>query len=64
MRRTLTIVLACVLAIVLSGCMSVPGTVKFVKNQSGQWEAVEITAPSEGITPGDLRELEDFFNDR
>jgi hypothetical protein len=44
--------------------MSVPGTVKFVKNQSGQWEAVEITAPSEGITPGDLRELEDFFNDR
>ena len=62
MRRNLTLVLAVLLTIVLSGCMTVPGTVKLVRNQSWQWRAVEITAPSEGITPSGLKALEDFFN--
>ena len=62
MRRSLTLVLAVLLTIVLSGCISVTGTIKLAKSQSGQWEAVEVTVPQEGITASGLRSLEDFFN--
>ncbi len=64
MRRSLMLVLALVLTFVLSGCMSVTGTIKLVKNQSGQWEAIEVTVPQEEITASRLRSLEDFFNRR
>ena len=62
MRRSLRLVLAGLVIIVLPACWSVPGTVKLVLNQSGAWEAVEVVTPSDGITPGDLRDLEDFLN--
>ena len=63
MRRILTFVAAVLLALALSGCISVAGQVKLVKNQSGQWEVVEVvTTPTEGLTASGLRNLEDFFN--
>ena len=44
--------------------MHIPNTqVKLVKNQSGQWEVVEVvTTPKEGLTASGLQSLEDFFN--
>ena len=65
MRRRLTLVLTALGALVsLSGCISVTGTIKLVKNQTGQWEAVEVTVPQEGITASGLKSLENFFNKR
>lgn len=68
MRRSLILVRVLALTIlmssVLSGCMSVTGTVKLAKNQAGQWEAIEVTVPQEGITASGLKSLEDFFNRR
>ena len=62
MRRSLRLALAGLVATLLSGCMSVPGTVKLIKNQSGVWEAVEVITPREGITPRELKDLEDYLN--
>jgi len=63
MRRSVTLVLAVLLTFTLSGCISVSGQVKLVKNQSGQWEVVEVvTTPKEGLTASGLQNLEDFFN--
>ncbi len=62
MRRSLKLALTLLLAMALPGCFSMPGTVKFVKHQSGVWEATEVTVPSEGITPSQLKDLEDFLN--
>lgn len=64
MQRRLILVLAILLTLVLPGCISVTGTIKLAKNQSGQWEAVEVTVPQEGITASGLKSLEDFFNGR
>lgn len=66
MRRSLIRILAFLLTFILtlSGCISVTGTIKLAKNQSGKWEAIEVTVPQEGITASGLKSLEDFFNGR
>jgi hypothetical protein len=64
MRRRLALILVVLLAVALPGCISVTGTIKLAKNQAGQWEAVEVTVPQEGITASGLKSLEDFFNGR
>ena len=51
-------------ALLLSGWFSVTGVVKFVRNQYGEWQAAELTIPSEGITPSEVKGLVDFLNEK
>lgn len=62
MRRKLTLILAVLVALALSSCRSVQGTVRLVKNASGKWEATEVVVPQETITPAELKDLEDLLN--
>lgn len=62
MNRKLALIVAVLLALALSSCRAVQGTVRLVKNSLGQWEATEVLIPQESVTPSDLKDLEDLLN--